>query len=122
MFDLPDVMEGLNVTLKTIFQAHPLGDVAFENAIREFSVFKARQGAYGREASLSMIGKLPNYQWFQQFGSGTPYLQWAAVRILAMVASSSGAERHFSKLSWMKGKLRNRLANDKVPVYIACLV
>lgn len=114
MFDIPYVMEGLQETMRVIFKAHPLGETAYENALREFNVFKACQGVYGRASTQSMIGKLPNYQWWQQYGAGTPYLQWAAIRILAMVASSSASERHYSKLGWMKGKLRNRLANDKV--------
>lgn len=109
IWDDAKVMTGLHRTLEVMSLAHPEGVVASEHAIREFNVFKAEQGAYAHPNCMKMVGGMPAYQWFQQFGGSTSYLQWFAVRILAMVSSSSASERSFSKLGWIKNARRNRL-------------
>lgn len=83
--------------------------MAAENAVREFNKFRAKVGVFAHKTTIDMIGTMPSYQWWQQYGGCVPHLQWFAVRVLAMVSSSSGCERVFSKLGWIKNKRRNRL-------------
>ena len=82
--------------------------MAAENAIHKFNRFRAKVGVFAHKTTIDMIGTIPSYQWWRQYGGCVPHLQWFAVRVLAMVSSSSGCERVFSKLGWIKNKRRNR--------------
>ena len=113
IFSDESVMEGLNSIIHTMSSAHPLKDEAATRAIREFHIYRAKQGLFARDTVSSMIDKMPSFQWFQQYGASVPHLQWFAVRILAMQSGGAAPERFYSKLGWIKNKRRNRLGHEK---------
>ena len=84
VFPMEDVMQGFNTVILRMSSAHPLKEEAATRAMKEFQIFRAKQGMFGRQSVDRMIDKMPSYQWFQQFGAGVPHLQYFAVRILAM--------------------------------------
>ena len=82
-------------------------------AIREFSIFKAKQGVFSEARCLSQVSAMPHYQWWQQFGGAVPHLQWFATRITAMIGNTHSAEGGFSKLKYLKHSRRNRLTQQR---------
>ena len=113
IFGMEDVMQGFNTVIFCMSSAHPLKEEADSWAIKEFEIFCAKQGMFGRQSVDRMIDKPPSCQWFQQFGAGVPHLQYSAVRILAMQSGAAAPGRFYSKLGWIKSKTRNRLGHQK---------
>ena len=107
------VMDGFNTVVLRMSTCHPLEEEAAKRATNEFQIFRAKQGVFARPHVQKMIGEMPSYQWFQQFGAAVPHLQWFAVRIFAMVSGGAAPERFYSKLAWFKNKRRNRLGHHK---------
>ena len=106
-----EIMEGLRATLRAMSSRSPWGDEGSTLALNDFMKYKARQGNFGTRDFDTKAIQMPAYSFWLMYGSGLQYLQWFAVRILAMVSGAAAPERFFSKLKWLKTLRRGGLSH-----------
>ncbi|ESN90190.1 hypothetical protein HELRODRAFT_182681, partial [Helobdella robusta] len=78
--------------------------------VQQHSVYRARQGVFGRPMAIAAAKTMPGHKWWMSFGAQTPELQKIAVRVLSQVTSAGSCERNWSTFDFIHTKKRNRLA------------
>ena len=85
-------------------------------ALQEYEYFRRKYGEFGSDLAIRMARDRSTSpaSWWSMFGSDTPTLQRAAMRLLSQCVSSSGCERNWSTFAFIHTKLRNRMGHKKL--------
>ncbi|CAN1189328.1 hypothetical protein LINPERHAP2_LOCUS39836, partial [Linum perenne] len=83
-------------------------------ALEELSLYKDRQGGFGRKIAMDGAKTQQPAKWWDWFGKDTPIIQNLAIRILSQTAASSGCERNWSVFERIHTKRRNMLEHKRL--------
>ncbi|CAN0925476.1 hypothetical protein LINGRAHAP2_LOCUS34784 [Linum grandiflorum] len=83
-------------------------------AMEEMTMYKERQGSFGRQIAIDGAKVQQPAKWWEWFGGETPIIQKLAIRILSQTAASSGCERNWSVFGRIHTKKRNMLEHKRL--------
>jgi hypothetical protein len=78
-------------------------------AERQLSVYKARQGVFGREITIENALNMSAAEWWIEYGDEVPELQLVSVRVCGAVSGAGAAERGHKEMAFLLTKSRNRM-------------
>lgn len=99
-----EVMQGLRNMLRKL-----LTEEEYHVALSQFADFKNKVGTFGSDEARKSAVCMEPYKWWQMYGSSTPALMQAAIKILSQTPTSSPCERNWSAYEWIHSKKRNKL-------------